>query len=490
MENRDLEKEFLSEKDHSSDLLDEKFKMLLESELPLSTQKQKQSPAKQRSTSNMNFHKLKNELYVQLTNDDIFEYFEEVIEKLGSEKKNLNEFLETLSSYREYKEAFEHEVDDYSFIALRRLRLFSELSRLRLKPLSRDERRYARSLHKINLSSANFIGQTVLNNNINKNIVIWAKTNNDQKLKNNKLIKPEVKEQEFVFLLFYKKGSNYPYSEIHPIKDSMLENYDPTNITKILDAETNEKLEDYYMVNFWDCYEFLKEGLLFNNIEEINVTKLIDVRRPQDRLKFLRTYYCGFSQTQLANLMMTNFGVKLNQKNIEYWEKSKSEIPPFFKDDLIEQLATIFVDHAFDFTQLELNNGNEPPLSRKELIRRTALNIKKFPNEENPAEFDNHLHKLNQVKNPKTPMASYNDAVRRYGLEERMNKKRVLQLNNVTEEKMRDWFFVFANTKEFELLQDLSLVYSNDKTRAKVYNLWRKFVTNILYPKNTNMFNS
>jgi len=124
------------------------------------------------------------------------------------------------------------------------------------------------------------------------------------------------------------------------------------------------------------------------------------------------------------------------------------------------------------------------------MIRRLALNIRTFPNEENPAEFENYLHRLNDIKEPKTLTAVYNDAVRRYGLEERMNKKRVMQLNNVTEEKMRDWFFVFANIKEFELLQDLSLVYENDKTRATVYNLWRRVVTNIIYPNNTNMFGS
>jgi len=469
--------------------LEASFYNLMDAQLPIA--KTKRKPQKtQRTTSTLDFHKLKNELYMQLTNDSIYEYFDEVISAQDSEKKDLKTFIDNVSGYRDYKDSLESEVDDYSFIALRRLRLFSELSKSRLKQFSTEERKYAKSLHKVNISSANFIGHSVLNNNINKNIVIWGKSDNAQKLKRHKLIKPEALEQSYVFFLFYKKGSSYPYSEIHPLSDIMLENYDPTNITKILDAETNEKLKNSYMVNFWDCYEFLKDGLLFNKIKDIEVTKLIDVRRPQDRLKFLRTYYCGLSQTQLANLMMSNFGSKLNQKNIEYWEKSNSEIPAFFKDDYVEELATIFVDHSFDFLQLELNKGNEPPLARKEMIRRLALNIRTFPNEENPAEFENYLHRLNDIKEPKTLTAVYNDAVRRYGLEERMNKKRVMQLNNVTEEKMRDWFFVFANIKEFELLQDLSLVYENDKTRATVYNLWRRVVTNIIYPNNTNMFGS
>ena len=87
-------------------------------------------------------------------------------------------------------------------------------------------------------------------------------------------------------------------------------------------------------------------------------------------------------------------------------------------------------------------------------------------------------------------MGKYNDAVRRYGLEEKMNKKSLMTLDQVSQKRMVDWFYVFANTTEFELLKDMSMVYDNDKTRAKVYNLWRRIVSNTIYPNKQSMFGS
>ena len=162
--------------------LEASFYNLMDAQLPVDRTK-RQPQKQQRTTSTLDFHKLKNELYMQLTNDSIYEYFDEVISSQGTEKKELKKFIDSVAGYREYKDSLESEVDDYSFIALRRLRLFSELSKSRLKQFSPEERKYAKSLHKVNISSANFIGHSVLNNNINKNIVIWGKSDDAQKIK-------------------------------------------------------------------------------------------------------------------------------------------------------------------------------------------------------------------------------------------------------------------------------------------------------------------
>lgn len=134
--------------------------------------------------------------------------------------------------------------------------------------------------------------------------------------------------------------------------------------------------------------------------------------------------------------------------------------------------------------------GSEPALQKSEIIRRLVLNIKKYPNETTPPHWINQLHKPTERKEPKSVMGKYNDAVRRYGLEEKMNKKSLMTLDQVSQKRMVDWFYVFANTTEFELLKDMSMVYDNDKTRAKVYNLWRRIVSNTIYPNKQSMFGS
>ena len=95
--------------------------------------------------------------------------------------------------------------------------------------------------------------------------------------------------------------------------------YDPTNISKSVSAEMNADIGNAYLVSFWDRHEFFHEVWT----GEVPFKKRIDLRTPQQRFKFIRQYFSGLSQTQLANQLQNNFGIKINQKNIEYWEKSQ-----------------------------------------------------------------------------------------------------------------------------------------------------------------------
>lgn len=442
-----------------------------------------------RTTSTLDFHKLKNEVYMHLLDDEIFSYFDQVVASQKGQQ-TLEQFMANVEGYKEYKESFEAEVDDYSFIALRRLRLFTELNSRYLKDYSPAERKNMRSWHKIQMSATNFLGHCTMNGILDRNLVVWGRSDYLPKLIRNKLVKKDAPNQPHIFLLYYKKGSEYPSSEIFHLNEQQLDLYDPTDVTRVLNGKQLVDIENSHIVNIWDSYEFLQEGLVEGSRSDIKVVKPIHAETPQERLKFYRTYYSGMSQTQLANEMMSNFGTKINQKNIEYWEKSKSEIPPFFKGDSLEQMATIFVESSFHFYQREFNMGDEPALKKSEIIRRLVLNIKKYPNEITPPHWINQLHKPTDKKMPKSVLGKYNDAVKRYGLEEKMNKKSFMTLDQVSQKKMVDWFYVFANTTEFELLKDMSLVYDNDKTRAKVYNLWHRIVTNTIYSNKQNMFGS
>jgi len=442
-----------------------------------------------RTTSTLDFHTLKNQVYMHLLDDEIYNYFDQVV---SSQKgtQTLEQFMANVEGFKEYKKRFEAEVDDYSFIALRRLRLFTELNSRYLKDYSPSERKNMRSWHKIQMSATNFIGHCTMNGILDRNLVVWGRADYLPKLIKNKLVKKDAPKRPHIFLLFYKKGSEYPSSEIFHLDEQQLDLYDPTDVTRVMNGKQLVDVENSHIVNIWDTYEFLQEGLVEGSRRDIKVVKPIHADSPQKRLKFYRTYYSGMSQTQLANEMMSNFGTKINQKNIEYWEKSKSDIPAFFKGDTLEQMATILVESSFHFYQREFNMGSEPALQKSEIIRRLVLNIKKYPNETTPPHWINQLHKPTERKEPKSVMGKYNDAVRRYGLEEKMNKKSLMTLDQVSQKRMVDWFYVFANTTEFELLKDMSMVYDNDKTRAKVYNLWRRIVSNTIYPNKQSMFGS
>lgn len=442
-----------------------------------------------RTTSSLDFYKLKNEVYMHLLDDEIFNYFDQVVASQKGQQ-TLEKFMTNVKGYKDYKKRFEAEVDDYSFIALRRLRLFTELNSRYLKDYSPSEKKNMRSWHKIQMSSTNFLGHCTMSRILDRNLVVWGRSDYLPKLIKAKLIKKDAPKRPHIFLLYYKKGSEYPSSEIFDLNEEQLDRYDPTDITKVLNGKQLVHIENSHIVNIWDTYEFLQEGLVEGSRRDIKVVKPIHAETPQERLKFYRTYYSGMSQTQLAHEMMSNFGTKINQKNIEYWEKSKSDIPAFFKGDTLEQMATILVESSFHFYQREFNMGNEPVLQKSEIIRRLVLNIKKYPNENTPPHWINQLHKPTERKEPKSVLGKYNDAVKRYGLEEKMNKKSFMTLEQVTQKKMVDWFYVFANTTEFELLKDMSLVYDNDKTRAKVYNLWQRIVTNIIYSNKQNMSGS
>tara|TARA_R100000951_G_scaffold34643_2_gene29465 strand:+ start:1555 stop:3042 length:1488 start_codon:yes stop_codon:yes gene_type:complete len=453
----------------------------------------KQSVGKsfQRTVSTMDFYKLKNELYMHLLDEEIFDYFDDVISAQKG-RQSLTKLIKNVSNFRHYKSEYEAEVDDYSFIALRRLRLFTELNSKYLSDFTAEEKKTAKYLHEVNTTASNFIGHTVMNNHLKRDVVIWARSDYNPKLKKHNLIKKDAKDQPYLFFLYYKKDSDYPSSEIVGLDIDLLSIYDPTDITKVLGDEFNKKIGDSHLINFWDAFEFFDQGIIKGTRPDMNITipKRIDLRTPQQRLKFLRTYFAGMSQTQLAEEMKKNFGVKINQKNIEYWEKSKSEIPPFFKGDNIEQMVTIFVNASLSMFQITLNKGDEPPLSKAECIKRVSYNIRKFPNETMPSDFTNQLTRYNTPTTPKTDQGRFNDAVRRYGLEQRMNKKSFMSLDDVSRKRMTDWFFVFANISEFELLKDMSLVYDNDKNRAKVYNLWHRIVANTIYPDRSNKLGS
>ena len=72
----------------------------------------------------------------------------------------------------------------------------------------------------------------------------------------------------------------------------------------------------------------------------------------------------------MANQLQNNFGIKINQKNIEYWEKSQSEFPPFIKNNMLEKCVSIFVEHSYDFFSYELRSSIADPLLTRDFTKK------------------------------------------------------------------------------------------------------------------------
>ena len=157
-----------------------------------------------RTTSTLDFHKLKNEVYMHLLDDEIFNYFDQVVSSQKGQQ-TLEKFMANVEGYKEYKESFEAEVDDYSFIALRRLRLFTELNSRYLKDYSPLERKNMRSWHKVQMSATNFLGHCTMNGILDRNLVVWGRSDYLPKLIKHKLVKKDAPKRPHIFLLFYKK---------------------------------------------------------------------------------------------------------------------------------------------------------------------------------------------------------------------------------------------------------------------------------------------
>tara|TARA_X000000950_G_C13879392_1_gene646241 strand:- start:779 stop:2185 length:1407 start_codon:yes stop_codon:yes gene_type:complete len=422
------------------------------------------------------FFKEKNSLYMHLTDTNTYKHFRTLIKNMP-DFCTQDEFVDFILAFEEMRKEQEIEIDDYSFVSLRRLRMFTELSEEFLADKEPVQKKQIKAWHNHQITSANFNGQCALNGHLDRDYVVWARTDNYKKLKKNGLIDKSAPNQPYLFFIFYKKNADYPFSSIIPL--DLDKPYDPTNITKSLSHKMNAEIGNAHLVSFWDQAEF------FQNIVSgiVPFKKKIDIRTPQLRFKFIRQYFSGLSQSQLANQLQTNFGIKINQKNIEYWEKSTSEFPPFFKNNMLAKSVSIFVEQSYDFFSYELRSSNGDQLLTKEFTKERLENlIVKFTNDMwEPADFFKNLTLFNRPKPINNKLEAYRDAMKRYGVEERLAQKTVKKFEDLTAEDFARWGYMIAQISESEVIGDLQLVYDNEPMRAKIYHLWRDIKMNLIY---------
>ena len=68
----------------------------------------------------------------------------------------------------------------------------------------------------------------------------------------------------------------------------------------------------------------------------------------------------------------------------------------------------------------------------------------------------------------------YEEAVRKFELEERINQQMKYKKDDITTKIMSNWFTILYHMNERELIQDLQLVYDNNDDRSNVYDLYIK----------------
>ena len=68
----------------------------------------------------------------------------------------------------------------------------------------------------------------------------------------------------------------------------------------------------------------------------------------------------------------------------------------------------------------------------------------------------------------------YEEAVKKFELEERINQQMKYKKDDITTKIMSNWFAILYHMNERELIQDLQLVYDNNDDRSNVYDLYIK----------------
>ena len=151
---------------------------------------------------------------------------------------------------------------------------------------------------------------------------------------------------------------------------------------------------------------------------------------------------------------------------------------------MLEKCVSIFVEHSYDFFSYELRSSIADPLLTRDFTKeRLESLIVKFPSDDlkEPSEFFKNLTLFNKPKPINNKLEAYRDAMRRYGVEERLAQKTVRKFDDLTAEDFAKWGYLMSQISEAEVIKDLQLVYDNEPMRAKIYHLWRDIKMNLIY---------
>ena len=171
--------------------------------------------------------------------------------------------------------------------------------------------------------------------------------------------------------------------------------------------------------------------------------------------------------------------IDADQKKIAYWEKTTNEIPPFMKkEDMLSNISEIFSRRSREFLGIELrDNVGQDYVSQKNIKNWIYDFIISDPSEKLFNELPDFLWRVMKEDKPvviSNKKKRYEEAVKKFELEERINQQMKYKKDDITTKIMSNWFTILYHMNERELIQDLQLVYDNNDDRSNVYDLYIK----------------
>ena len=426
----------------------------------------------------------KNELLNSLADPKIFNYINKVFKDISNDPKvqNWNQMQRAISKVDFKKEQRKLNLDDATNVALKRLQFFTYPSNDMFKEVNRERKQNMLRWYRYQIQGANFVGNFALNGQMDKDIFIWAKSDNVKQLVRHRLLPNGAEQGNYMFFLVFPVSADYPYTLIEKMNDLP---YDPTNPLRSVGEKTFQKLENANKVAFWDVAEWI--NMMNDEFDTgfYNVDR-VPIDTPQQRFKFVRQYISGLSQNAVAQIFKDQYGITADQKKIDYWEKTDNEFPPFFKNDNLEISAEIFAEKGFDLLTYELRDSiAEDFVSKRDVVEWLIDFIRKDKDEmliyEVPDFIERTTNAVDKYDPESVEINTYKDALRRYKLDSKYADE-IRGVDQITAKKLSLYFGILNEMSEKELLRDLELVYDNEKLRAKVYGFWRAYRTRVPVP--------
>ena len=417
--------------------------------------------------------KQKNSMLLQLSIDTNRKYVTKVLKEVAPKSnKTMSRFLELVSQYDQKQLEKEEIGDDAVLLGLERLKVFAEYKFVRgQKGKNRD---IGRKMMNYNLSSANFVGNFVLDGLFKKQYIAWETCDDVGYLKSKNILGKDFPEGTYMILLVFPVNADYPYTLIEHIGDKGMK-VDHLNPSKYLTERTYNLVKNGVFVGLFDQGQFVA---MFNEDGyDIWKTDRIKLDTPQQRFRFVRKYIAGISQNELARNLIRVHKQKSDQKKIAYWETSETDFPPFMRDNQLDYCSDIFAKESKDFLGLELrDNIADDNVTKKDIKLWIQDFIKYDPDDQLINDYPDFLWRVIEYQSTQkkgSKMQSYQDAVRRYEIQERIDQNTMLEPKDITSTLLVEWFQILDSVSERELVSDLQLVYDNDHDRSEVYDLWK-----------------
>lgn len=337
-----------------------------------------------------------------------------------------------------------------------------------------------------NIQAVNFLGQTVIDKKTDNGLAVYIVTHG-RELKKQFIYKDHQNDDiedrgHYLFYLIFPncdKNCSKECSNIKPFNHVVkLDNSPKTQelYLKRYSPKHHEELCSNLMPSyFWNIGDLLHN--IFLNFDKKRENRY-DLTTMSNRFKFVRTNLCGISQNFLAKKMEEIYEVTHDQKKIDYWESSDKAVPPFMKNNNLQQACQIFADNCEALMSYELKEDNEFPENKEIkywLMDFITYGINKNSNLKMP-EF---ILKSGFDTSEVTSYEDYQDWAdlgkmidKQYSdiPEEWIENNKAFDSNFLTKLVIQ----IFSVTRSQTVLNELKLVYPKDqKTQKHIFDLFR-----------------